>query len=45
MSEEELNALARLILDTATIEEDEEEGVITVDPDLLFRYYVLRKIT
>jgi len=43
MTKEELGELAMEILNTAdTSGPDTEDGVITVDSDLLFRYYVMR---
>jgi hypothetical protein len=40
--QQELNKLAREILNTAEVEGDEgEDGYIRVNSDLLFRYYVM----
>jgi hypothetical protein len=45
MTKEELGELAMEILNTAdTSGPDTEDGVITVDSDLLFRYYIMRGI-
>jgi hypothetical protein len=44
MNNVELAALAREILDTAELDDDSEDGVITVNPDLLFQYYVMRGV-
>ena len=38
-----LAALAIQILKTAELDDDSEQGVITVDPDLLFQFYVLAR--
>jgi hypothetical protein len=43
--EVELATLAREILDTAELDDASEDGVITVNPDLLFQYYVMRGVT
>jgi hypothetical protein len=45
MTKQELGELAMEILNTAdTSGPDTEDGVITVDSDLLFRYYIMRGI-
>jgi hypothetical protein len=44
MNNAELAALAREILDTAELDEASEDGVITVNPDLLFQYSVMRGV-
>jgi hypothetical protein len=41
MSNDELAALARKILDTAELDDASETGVITVDSNLLFQYYAM----
>ena len=38
-----LAALAIQILKTAELDDDSEQGVITVDPNLLFQFYVLAR--
>ena len=45
MTKQELGELAMEILNTAdTSGSDTEDGVITVDSDLLFRYYIMRGV-
>jgi hypothetical protein len=45
MTKQELGELAMEILNTAdTSGPDTEDGVITVDSDLLFRYYIMRGV-
>jgi hypothetical protein len=38
-----LAALAIEILKTAELDDDSEQGVITVDPNLLFQFYILAR--
>ena len=38
-----LAALAIQILKTAELDDDSEQGMITVDPNLLFQFYVLAR--
>ena len=44
MNNVELATLAREILDTAELDDGSEDGVIAVNPDLLFQYYVMRGV-
>ena len=44
MTREELGEMAIELILTAEMDERAEDGVITVDPDLLFRFLVVRSL-